>query len=106
MSKYDKLKETLSADLRFMQPNARVPSRHSLCLKYKLSRATVDKALKELIVEGVLYASGERYLWSHSEQRKQQTAALSVGVWLYLTSWMISARFSYGESKILHRSYH
>ena len=56
MSKYDKLKETLSADLRFMQPNARVPSRHSLCLKYKLSRATVDKALKELIDEGVLYA--------------------------------------------------
>lgn len=54
--KYDKLKKTIADEIRFMQPNSRLPSRHSLCMKYKLSRATVDKALTELIAEGALYS--------------------------------------------------
>ena len=54
--KYQRLKETLYLELRTMQPNARVPSRHFLCNKYRLSRATVDKALNEMAAEGAIYS--------------------------------------------------
>lgn len=56
MGKCDRLKEILSQDLQTMQPHARMPSRNYLCRKYTLSRATVDKALKALTHDGLLYA--------------------------------------------------
>lgn len=56
MTKYRLLKETLYQQIQDMPPNARIPSRHFLCKKYCLSRATVDRALQEMTEEGALYS--------------------------------------------------
>ena len=56
MSKYQRLKEKLLQEIALKAANEKMPSRPSVCTKYDLSRATVDKAFTELIDEGWLYA--------------------------------------------------
>lgn len=56
MSKYLQFKEELLQSIGTLQVGRPIPSRTALCRKYQLSRATVDKALKELVQEGYLYS--------------------------------------------------
>ena len=55
MSKYQKLKAKLLQEIALKAANEKMPSRPSICARYDLSRATVDKAFNELISEGWLY---------------------------------------------------
>ena len=56
MYKCDQLKAELLREIMTYKPHQKMHSRHVLCRKYNLARATVDKVLKELLDEGYLYA--------------------------------------------------
>lgn len=56
MLRYLEIKEQLRKEILLMQPNEKLPSRPSLCRKLDTTRTTLDKAIRELIDEGLLTA--------------------------------------------------
>lgn len=55
MSKYRSFKEKILLEMSNLQAYTKMPSRPALSRKYNLSRATVDKAFRELVADGLLY---------------------------------------------------
>jgi DNA-binding LacI/PurR family transcriptional regulator len=58
MLRYKEIKNILMAEIARMNSNDRLPSRHELCKKLDTAKATLDKAINELVAEGVLYSKG------------------------------------------------
>jgi DNA-binding LacI/PurR family transcriptional regulator len=58
MLRYKEIKNMLMAEIARMNSNDRLPSRHELCKKMDTAKATLDKAINELVVEGALYSRG------------------------------------------------
>jgi DNA-binding LacI/PurR family transcriptional regulator/biotin operon repressor len=54
MLRYKEIKNILAAEIAKMKSNDRLPSRPELCKKLDTARATLDKAIKELVAEGLL----------------------------------------------------
>lgn len=57
MYKYLDLKDKIIKEINKLKPHQKLPSRPALCMKYDISRATVDKVFKELMDEGLVYAN-------------------------------------------------
>jgi DNA-binding LacI/PurR family transcriptional regulator len=58
MLRYKEIKNMLMAEIARMNSNDRLPSRHELCKKLDTAKATLDKAINELVAEGALYSRG------------------------------------------------
>jgi DNA-binding LacI/PurR family transcriptional regulator len=58
MLRYKEIKNMLAAEIAKMKSDDRLPSRPELCKKLDTARATLDKAINELITEGLLYSKG------------------------------------------------
>ncbi|MEG1985462.1 MAG: GntR family transcriptional regulator [Oscillospiraceae bacterium] len=56
MYKYNEVMEQILNDLTALAPHERVASRKALCMKYDVTRTTVDRAISELIDKKYLYA--------------------------------------------------
>lgn len=56
MFKYSEIKEQVLNDLCSLAPHTRIMSRKALCIKYGVTRTTVDRAVQELIQEKYLYS--------------------------------------------------
>lgn len=54
MKRYQEIKELLTAIAGRMNPGDRLPSRPALCKQLDTTRTTLDRAVKELIAEGIL----------------------------------------------------
>jgi DNA-binding LacI/PurR family transcriptional regulator len=54
--RYIEVKEKLLAELKVLTPHDRLPSRTALAEKYGAARTTVERAISELIGEGLLYS--------------------------------------------------
>ncbi len=52
--KYNEVKEKLKADLANLSPGEGLPNRNALALRYGVARTTLERAISELIGEGVL----------------------------------------------------
>ena len=55
MLRYKEIKSMLIKDISQLNSLGRLPSRLALCKKYDTSRTTIDKAIKELEAEGVVF---------------------------------------------------
>jgi DNA-binding LacI/PurR family transcriptional regulator len=58
MLRYKEIKNTLAAEIAKLHGNDRLPSRAELCKKLETTRTTLDRAINELVAEGVLYSRG------------------------------------------------
>jgi DNA-binding LacI/PurR family transcriptional regulator len=58
MLRYKEIKNILAMEIAKMNINDKMPSRSDLCKKLDTAKATLDKAINELMAEGVLYARG------------------------------------------------
>jgi DNA-binding LacI/PurR family transcriptional regulator len=58
MLRYKEIKNMLLAEIARMNSNDRLPSRHELCKRMDTAKATLDKAINELVAEGALYSKG------------------------------------------------
>jgi DNA-binding LacI/PurR family transcriptional regulator len=58
MLRYKEIKNMLAAEIAKMNCNDRLPSRSQLCKKLDTAKATLDKAINELLAEGLLYSKG------------------------------------------------
>jgi DNA-binding LacI/PurR family transcriptional regulator len=58
MLRYKEIKNLLAAEIARLSSNDRLPSRAELCKKLDTTRTTLDKAIKELVAEGLLYSRG------------------------------------------------
>jgi DNA-binding LacI/PurR family transcriptional regulator len=58
MLRYREIKNMLAAEIAKMNCNDRLPSRSQLCKKLDTAKATLDKAINELLAEGLLYSKG------------------------------------------------
>jgi DNA-binding LacI/PurR family transcriptional regulator len=58
MLRYKEIKNMLTAEVAKLNGNDRLPSRRELCEKLDTSKATLGKAINELVAEGVLYSRG------------------------------------------------
>jgi DNA-binding LacI/PurR family transcriptional regulator len=56
MFRYQEIKNRLMAEIAKMDIKERLPSRPKLCEKLDTNRTTLDKAIKELVAEGLLYS--------------------------------------------------
>lgn len=54
MLRYLEIKERLRKEIAVMQPDQRLPSRPQLCRRLDTTRTTLDKAIRELVEEGLL----------------------------------------------------
>jgi DNA-binding LacI/PurR family transcriptional regulator len=58
MLRYKEIKNMLAAEIAKMNCNDRLPSRSQLCKRLDTAKATLDKAINELLAEGLLYSKG------------------------------------------------
>jgi DNA-binding LacI/PurR family transcriptional regulator/biotin operon repressor len=58
MLRYKEIKNLLVAEIAKLNINDRLPSRPELCKKLDTTRTTLDKAINELVSEGLLFSSG------------------------------------------------
>jgi DNA-binding LacI/PurR family transcriptional regulator len=58
MLRYKEIKNLLTAEIAKLNSNDRLPSRAELCKKLDTTRTTLDRAINELIAEGLLYSRG------------------------------------------------
>ena len=56
MTKSDSIKHELLARFQLLGEHERIPSRAALQIRYRVCRATIDKAINEMIAEGYLYS--------------------------------------------------
>jgi DNA-binding LacI/PurR family transcriptional regulator len=56
MLRYKEIKNILAAEIAQMSSNDRLPSRPELCKKLGIAKVTLDKAINELVAEGLLYS--------------------------------------------------
>jgi DNA-binding LacI/PurR family transcriptional regulator len=56
MLRYRQIKSMLMAEINKININDRLPSRPELCKKLDTNRTTLDKAIRELVTEGVLFS--------------------------------------------------
>jgi DNA-binding LacI/PurR family transcriptional regulator len=56
MLRYKEIKNSLIAEIAKLNSNDRLPSRPGLCKKLDTTRTTLDKAINELVAEGLLYS--------------------------------------------------
>jgi DNA-binding LacI/PurR family transcriptional regulator len=56
MLRYKEIKQALISELLQMKADEKLPSRIELCKKLNTNRTTLDKAVKELVSEGILYS--------------------------------------------------
>jgi DNA-binding LacI/PurR family transcriptional regulator len=71
MFRYMEIKKLLAAEIAKLNSNDRLPSRLELCKKMDAARTTMDKAINELVKEGLLYSingSGTYVAESREEQ--------------------------------------
>lgn len=54
--RYCEIKERILKDITLLQPHDKIMSRPAICQKYLVTRTTVDRAINELIREGILYS--------------------------------------------------
>jgi DNA-binding LacI/PurR family transcriptional regulator len=58
MLRYKEIKNMLNAEIAKLELHERLPSRTGLCKKLDTNRATLDKAINEMVMEGLLYSKG------------------------------------------------
>lgn len=58
MLRYKEIKNMLLSDIAQLNPLEKLPTRKVLCKKYDTTRATLDKAVKELEADGIVYCKG------------------------------------------------
>jgi DNA-binding LacI/PurR family transcriptional regulator len=58
MLRYKEIKNLLAAEIAKLNSNDRLPSRAKLCKKFDTTRTTLDRAMNELVTEGLLYSRG------------------------------------------------
>ena len=56
MMRYQEIKEQLIQEISQLEPGTRLPSRPTLCSRLDTNRTTLDRAIKELEREGMLYS--------------------------------------------------
>jgi DNA-binding LacI/PurR family transcriptional regulator len=56
MLRYKEIKNILAAEIAKMSSNDRMDSRPALCKRLGIAKVTLDKAINELVAEGVLYS--------------------------------------------------
>jgi DNA-binding LacI/PurR family transcriptional regulator len=56
MLRYKEIKNMLATEIAKLNINDRLPSRTELCKKMDTTRTTIDKAINELVAEGMLYS--------------------------------------------------
>jgi DNA-binding LacI/PurR family transcriptional regulator len=56
MLRYKEIKNMLLAEITKLKSNDRLPSRPELCKRLDTAKATLDKAINELVAEGALYS--------------------------------------------------
>ena len=56
MFKYNEIIGQLIKEIRGTPAHTKLPSRHELCLLYKCTRTTIDRAISELTTQGYLYS--------------------------------------------------
>jgi DNA-binding LacI/PurR family transcriptional regulator len=82
MLRYKEIKNILAMEIAKMNINDKMPSRSDLCKKLDTAKATLDKAINELMAEGVLYARGGSgtYVAGGKEEQPVQSGGCSWGV--------------------------
>ncbi len=53
---YKKVKHSILDEIKKLEKDSRLPSRTDLMVKYNVTRTTIERAISELIGEGILYA--------------------------------------------------
>jgi DNA-binding LacI/PurR family transcriptional regulator/biotin operon repressor len=82
MLRYKEIKNMLAAEIAKLKSNDRLPSRDELCKKLDAARATIDKAINELVAEGELYSRGGSgtYVVGSKEELSAQSSGCNWGV--------------------------
>ena len=80
MLRYLEIKERLRESILVMQPNDKLPSRPQLCKRLDTTRTTLDKAIKELVEEGLLTAHNGSGTYVTEKSIDQVTIKGSLGV--------------------------
>lgn len=80
MLRYLEIKERLKKEVSVMQPNEKLPSRPQLCRKLDTTRNTLDKAINELIAEGMLTAQNGSGTYVTEQNADQMAMKGSWGV--------------------------
>jgi DNA-binding LacI/PurR family transcriptional regulator len=80
MLRYKEIKNILMTEIAKLSSNDRLPSRDELCKKMDAARATVDKAINELVAEGTLYSKGGSGTYVADSKEEQLINAGSWGV--------------------------
>jgi DNA-binding LacI/PurR family transcriptional regulator len=83
MLRYKEIKNTLAAEIAKLHGNDRLPSRAELCKKLETTRTTLDRAINELVAEGVLYSRGGSGTY---------VAGANEGISVYAGSWGVIVR--------------
>jgi DNA-binding LacI/PurR family transcriptional regulator len=70
MLRYKEIKNMLATEITRLNINERLPSRTELCKKMDTTRTTIDKAINELVAEGMLYSrkGGGTYVAGTNEE--------------------------------------
>ena len=78
--RYEWAKEQILKEIQLLKINQKLPSRTRMAEKLELSHATVDKAIRELVQEGVLYTvpGGGTYIKEGTGQGKIRNWALLI----------------------------
>jgi DNA-binding LacI/PurR family transcriptional regulator len=80
MLRYKEIKNMLATEIAKMKSNERLPSRPELCKKLDTARATLDKAINELLTEGLLYSKGRIGTYVANNAANEE-AAIYKGNW-------------------------
>jgi DNA-binding LacI/PurR family transcriptional regulator len=81
MLRYKEIKNMLAAEIAKMNCDDRLPSRSQLCKKLDTAKATLDKAINELITEGLLYSKGGVGTYVANVAGAQDEASIHNGNW-------------------------
>ena len=79
---YMQVKQRLMAAIRNLKAGDHIPSRNSLMKEFKVTRVTVDRAVSELIGEGLLYAvDGSGTYVAERKEKRPDTQQNAVPIW-------------------------
>jgi DNA-binding LacI/PurR family transcriptional regulator len=80
MLRYKEIKNMLAVEIAKLSINAKLPSRPELCKRLDTTRTTLDKAINELVAEGVLYSRNGSGTYVAESQDEQSICTDSWGV--------------------------